>query len=139
MAPQKRGGGLSTRVHAVADGFGNPLRFILSGGNRNDICPAQELPEAFDLQGRLIIADKGYDSDKLIRWIEERGGIAIIPSRITAKNPRDIDKDIYNERHLVENLFLKLKNNRRFATLYEKNAIFFRAVSFPACILVWFV
>ena len=26
----------------------------------------------------------------------------------------------HKERHLVENLFLKLKNNRRFATRYEK-------------------
>jgi len=47
-------------------------------------------------------------------------------SRITAKHPRNIDKDLYNERHLVENLFLEMKNNRRFATRYEKKAVFFR-------------
>ena len=29
---------------------------------------------------------------------------------------------------LVENLFLKLKNNRRFTTRYEKEALYFRAV-----------
>lgn len=119
------------------DGLGNPLHFILSNGNRNDICLAQALLEPFDLQGKLILADKGYDSDKLVKWVEERGGIVVIPSRITAKNPRDIDKHIYNERHLVENLFLKLKNNRRFATRYEKKAVFFHAVTALACILLW--
>ena len=119
------------------DGLGNPLRFILSNGNRNDICLAQDLLEPFDLQGKLILADKGYDSDKFVRWVEARGGIVVIPSRITAKKPRNIDKHIYNERHLVENLFLKLKNNRRFATRYEKKAVFFRAVTSLACILVW--
>ena len=41
------------------------------------------------------------------------------------------------ERHLVENLFLKLKNNRRFATRYEKKALYFHAVVCLACILVW--
>jgi hypothetical protein len=51
--------------------------------------------------------------------IEERGGIPVIPSRITAKHPRNTDWYIYKERHLVENLFLKLKHHRRFATRYE--------------------
>jgi transposase len=121
----------------VVDGLGNPLKFILSSGNRNDICLAQSLLENFDLSGKLIIADKGYDSDKFIRWIEERGGIVIIPSRITAKNPREIDKHLYNERHLVENLFMKMKNCRRFATRYEKNASSFMALTLLAAALVW--
>ena len=82
-------------------------------------------------------ADKGYDSDKFVRWLEERGGVAVIPSRIIAKHPRKTDWHTYKERHLVENLFLKLKNNRRFATRYEKKALYFRAVVCLACILVW--
>jgi len=130
---------LTTKVHAVTDGLGNPLRFILSSGNRNDICLAQELLEPFDLSRKLIIADKGYDSDKFIHWIEARGGIAVIPSRITAKHPRDTDWHSYKERHLVENLFLKLKHNRRFATRYEKKALFFRAVTMLACSLLWLI
>lgn len=98
---------------------------------------AEMLLEPFDLRGKLILADKGYDSDKFVRWVEERGGIAVIPSRITAKEPRNTDWHTYKERHLVENLFLKLKNNRRFATRYEKKAIFFGAVTLLACILFW--
>jgi transposase len=130
-------GGLTTKVHAVTDGLGNPLHFVLSSGNRNDIGMAQTLLEPFDLRGKLILADKGYDSDKFVHWIETRGGIVVIPSRITAKAPRSTDWYTYKERHLVENLFLKLKNNRRFATRYEKNAVLFQAVTFLACILIW--
>ena len=44
---------------------------------------------------------------------------------------------IYKERHLIENLFLKLKNHRRFSTRYEKKAFYFHAVVSLACILVW--
>ena len=43
----------------------------------------------------------------------------------------------YMERHLVENLFLKLKVHRRFSTRYEKRADSFFAVSLLAAILVW--
>ena len=48
----------------------------------------------------------------------------VLPSRIIAKHPRKTDWHTYKERHLVEKLFLKLKNNRRFATRYEKKALF---------------
>lgn len=98
---------------------------------------AQTLLEPFDLNGKLILADKGYDSDKFVSWLEKRGGIVVIPSRITAKHPRKTDWYIYKERHLVENLFLKLKNNRRFATRFEKKTLYFHAVVCLACILVW--
>ena len=128
---------MTTKVHAVTVGLGNPLRFLLSCGNRNDIGMAQALLEPFDLNGKLILADKGYDSDKFVRWLEERGGVSVIPSRIIAKHPRKTDWHTYKERHLVENLFLKLKNNRRFATRYEKKALYFWAVVCLACILVW--
>ena len=118
-------GGLTTKVHVVTDGLGNPLRFLLSGGNRNDICLAREILEPFALTGKLILADKGYDSDKFVHWIKERGGIPVIPSRNSARQPRETDWHTYKERHLIENLFLKLKNHRRFSTRYEKKAAAF--------------
>lgn len=130
-------GGLSTKVHAVVDGLGNPLRVLLTPGNRNDICYVQQLLEPFDLRGKYVIADKGYDSDRFVHWLEERGAIIVIPSRKTAKRPRDIDRHIYMERHLVENLFLKFKTHRRFATRYGKRASLFFAVTLLAAILVW--
>ena len=49
---------------------------------------AKALLEPFDLNGKLILADKGYDSDQFVRWLEEEGGIVVIPSRITAKHLR---------------------------------------------------
>ncbi|WP_413814732.1 transposase [Acutalibacter muris] len=84
-----------------------------------------------------MLADKGYDSNKFVRWLEERGGIVVIPSCIIAKRPRKTDWHTYKECHLVGNLFLKLKNNRRFATRYEKKALYFQAVVCLSCILVW--
>lgn len=41
-------GGLTTKIYAVTDDLGNLLKFILSSGNRNDICSEKDLIEAFD-------------------------------------------------------------------------------------------
>lgn len=76
---------MTTKVHAVTDGLGDPLRFLLSSGNHNDICMAQTLLGRFDLRGKLILADNGYDSGQFVRWVEERGGIVVIPSRVVLK------------------------------------------------------
>ena len=46
---------------------------------------AAKLLESFDLRGKYIIADKGYDSDRFVHWLEKRGAIVVIPSRKSAK------------------------------------------------------
>ena len=71
------------------------------------------------------MADKGYNSNQFVRWVEERDEIVVIPSRVKAKHPRHIDWHTYKERHLADNLFLKFKNNHRFATRYEKKRFVF--------------
>ena len=121
----------------VADGLGNPLHFRLSPGTRNDIVYAEEMMEAFDLNGKKVLADMGYDQERFCGYIRHRGGEPVIPSRITNLIQRVIDVDEYNERHLVENLFQKLKNNRRFATRYDKLDSSFFAVVLISAILVW--
>ena len=116
-APGRSRGGLSTKIHAIVDGLGNPLRVLLTQGNCNDICYVQKLLEPLDLRGKYIIADKGYDSDRFVRWLEECGAIVVFPSRKIAKHPRDIDRHIYMERHLVESLFLKFKTHPSFCQI----------------------
>lgn len=128
---------MTTKIHAVVDGLGNPLHFMLTPGNVNDITVAGELLASFSLDGKMILTYKGYDSERFVNHITDNGGTVIIPSRITSKNPRKTDWHAYKERHLVEKLFLKLKNYRRFATRYEKSAVSFRAVVYFAASLLW--
>ena len=130
-------GGLSTKVHAIVDGLGNPLHFLLSPGTRNDIVYAQLLLEPFDLDGKKVLADMGYDQEAFCEYIRQQGGEPVIPSRVTSRTQREIDEDEYRERHLVENLFQKLKNHRRFATRYDKLDSHFAAVVSLACMLIW--
>jgi transposase len=67
-----------------------------------------------------VIADKGYDSDPLVRRIEGQGAEAVIPPKKNRKVPRNYDKHLYKERNKVERFIHLLKQYRRVATRYEK-------------------
>ena len=79
----------------------------------------------------------GYDAEKFCEYIRRRGGIPIIPSRVTNRIQRELDEHEYRERHLVENLFQKLKNRRRLATRYDRLAVTYKAVVVLAGIMEW--
>lgn len=115
-------GGASTKIHAIVDSYGNPVRLMISEGQRNDITCAIPLLEQIDIEGSHVLADRGYDSSHLIDHIYDHGGEPTIPSRKGAKFERRCDWWLYKERHLVEKLFLKRKAYRRIATRYDKLA-----------------
>ena len=96
-------GGFSTKIHALVDGLGNPLKIILTAGQKSDIGQAKSLLSGYKLE--QVIGDKGYDSDDLVSYTEENGGIAVIPPRSNRLEKRDYDSHVYKERHLVECFF----------------------------------
>ena len=68
-----------------------------------------------------IVADKGYDSEKLRELIHEKGAISVIPRRKNNKTENnDVDWYLYKYRHLVVNAFGIIKNFRAIATRYDK-------------------
>ena len=84
-----------------------------------------------------MIADKGYDADALVEYIQSQGALAIIPPRSNRNTLRDYDRHIYKARNLVERFFAQLKQFRRIATRYEKLAAHFAAMVTCGCILLW--
>lgn len=111
-------GGLNTKIHAVCDALGNPLRFVLTPGQRHDSKPVPELLE--NLPAKALLADKAYDSDKIVQSAQEQGMEVIIPSKANRKQQRALDPHRYKARHLIENLFQRMKVFRRVATRYDK-------------------
>jgi transposase len=89
-----------------------------------------------DHEPGAVIADKGYDSDELVRSIEARGAEAVIPPRSNRKAPRVIDRHTYKERNRAERFINRIKRNRRVATRYEKTARNFLAFVHVASIMV---
>jgi putative transposase len=62
---------LSTKVHAATDALGNPVRFILTGGERNDIIQIE--PLLLGLRAGHVLADKGYDGQRAMDAIAASG------------------------------------------------------------------
>lgn len=119
----------------IGDALGNPLVFTLTGAEQADITQAQ--PLIASLPGvQAVIADKGYDADAFVQSIEQSGAEAVIPPRSNRRCPRAFDKNRYRARHLIENLFARLKQFRRLATRYDKLAARFAAFVTLASICV---
>ena len=74
-----RGGGLSTKIHLTVDALGNPLRWLLTGGEVADITQARTLIEG--LSTAAVMGDKGYDADALIAYMQAMGAEAVISPR----------------------------------------------------------
>ncbi|THF75374.1 IS5 family transposase [Cohnella fermenti] len=130
-------GGLTTKIHAVVDALGNPLQFEVTAGNINDCVVGYEILLTLDLKGQNVLADRGYDTDKIIELLDEKQSNAVIPSRKHRTVQRTTDWYLFKERHLVECLFNKLKHNRRLATRYDKLARTFMAFLKLAASMVW--
>lgn len=117
------------------DALGNPIRLILTAGQVADVTQGAALIEHYETEA--VVADKGYDSDALVQFIEEMGAQAIIPPRSNRKKPRDVDWHRYKARNLVERFFCRIKQFRRLATRYDKLARRFNAFLQLACAYIW--
>ena len=114
-------GGLTTKLHALVDADGRPVGLRLTGGQVHDACEAEALIEAIP-EGATLLGDKGYDSDLFRAALSARGITPCIPPRSNRKVQYHYDKAIYKKRHLVENLFAKIKDWRRIHTRYDRCA-----------------
>jgi len=114
---------------------GFALRFILTGGERNDITQAKQLIENFS--ANAVLADKGYDANDFISTIKAQNSMVVIPSKANRKVQRTIDKHLYKERHLIENQIGKLKHFRRVFSRFDKLAKNYLSFIYFASTIIW--
>lgn len=146
-APKKKGGqekqalgksvgGFSTKVHATVDALGNPLRLLLTAGQRGDATQAIPLLlEGFDFAG--VMADRGYDTDDILDFIAQNDAEAVIPAKKNRIVQRDTDWHTYKGRHLVECFMNKIKQYRRIFSRFEKYASRYMSFLSFASALIW--
>ena len=117
------------------DALGNPIDYVITGGEVHDVVPASGLLAT--LMTDIVIADKAYDSDALLDQIRAQGAQAVIPPRGNRQRLRDCDWYLYKERHLVECFFGKLKYYRRLFSRFEKTAACFLGFVRFVSALIW--
>jgi transposase len=129
-------GGLTSKIHAVVDSNGLPVRLALTAGEAHDNRLADQLLSRLK-SGSMLLADRGYDA----RWIRalaaEEGVWANIPPRSNRNEPICFSPYLYRARNLVERLFNKIKHRRRVATRYDKLAANYLVFVQLASIRLW--
>ncbi|KSV89940.1 transposase ISCc1, partial [Sinorhizobium fredii USDA 205] len=128
-------GGLTTKIHALTDGLGLPVRIVITPGHAHDLTAVSEMLDGIG-NGETLLADKAYDADWLRKIIRTRGAWANIPPRSNRKGSIVFSPWLYKKRNLIERFFNKLKCSRRIATRYEKLGSTFLAMTKLACIRV---
>ena len=112
---------------------------------RTEITPGQDSDSTgYDLvmadnltQPAVLVAGRGYDSDKIREDIESRNAVLMIPMLKNRKVRKVVDMTIYTLLNMVERCFNRLKNSRRLATRYDKTAQSFLGFVNLACIRLW--
>jgi len=85
-----------------------------------------------------LVTDKGYDSQALREWLDERGTQAVIPPRENRKIQYDYDRTIYKQRNVIERMFCRFKDRRRIATRFDRNLKnIMGAIGLAAPVIFW--
>ena len=101
-------GGLTTKIHALVDADGRPVKLMLTPGQAGDAPAAASLLE--DLApGATLIADRAYDTNAIRDLAAERGAWANIPPRSIRKGSFAFSSWVYRQRNLVERFFNRIK------------------------------
>ena len=129
-------GGLTTKVHALADAGIRPVALLLSAGQAGDNPRLVPLLDALSQAGYRpahLLADKAYSHPSTRRELRRRRIRHTIPERSDqvqrrqdkgsrGGRPPKFDPGLYTQRNTVERGFGRFKQWRGIATRYDKYA-----------------
>ena len=129
-------GGLSTKIHLLCDGAGNPLHSHLTPGQAHEASAFEDVmvgadQSLIDRRGHWIAwpvalaGDKGYRAGWIDEYLLKLGIRPVIPSRQTDDRDArlvEFDREAYRDRNIVERLIGWLKECRRIFSRFEKTA-----------------
>lgn len=127
-------GGLNTKLTALVDGRGRALQLRVDAGPRSDFQIAEAITPPY---GKRVIADKGYDSDKLREHFATGGARTVIPARKNRSEKVSLHRGWYRLRHRVENFFQRMKRFRAISTRYDKLSLHFLSSIRLVAVLDW--
>jgi transposase len=128
---------LNTKLHAVTDAKGRPLKFFMTA------CQVSDHTGAAALLGSLpaaewVIADRVYDADWFRDALNDKGIRPCIPGRTSRGKAARHDRRRHRRRNRIEIMFGRLKDWRRVATRYDRCAkTFLSAVALAATVMFW--
>jgi len=151
-------GGLTCKLHLVADRRCRPIAQLLTAGHRHDSIAFEALLAAVCIlrhgAGRprtrpdRVLADKAYSNKAIRAYLRRRGIRTTIPEPADrqahrarrgqrAGRPPAFDPQRYRQRNVVERCINKLKQFRAVATRYDKREYVYRGTVNVASIRIW--
>lgn len=121
----KTAGGKTTKIHTVVDRWQNLDSFKITAGSAHEAPVFEEMIDSKEVRPyRYILGDKAYHSQSIRSKLLSQGTMPCIPSKSNSveKDPNFSAKR-YRKRHVVENLYCRIKHFRGIATRYDKLAI----------------
>ena len=129
-------GGLTSKIHALVDSNGLPVRLALSPGEAHDIRLAGKLLSRLK-SGSTLLANRGYDADWIRELATKKGAWANIPPKSNRTDPICFSPYLYRARNQVERFFNRIKQCRRVATRCDKLVANYLAFVQLASIRLW--
>jgi transposase len=129
-------GGYGTKACVIAAGRGRAVAFALAPGQAHELPMAPGLLACLPDVPGWVAGDRGLASDAFRARIWDMGARPAIPPKRTDASVACPDW-VYANRHLVENLWARLKEWRAIATRYEKTARSFLGVLCRAATTDW--
>jgi len=122
----------------VCDDQGRPVLLHLTAEQVSNFRGADVLLADLPDETEEVIGDRGYDSNQIRLTLAERNITACIPPKKNRKSKPPYNWHLYKKRHLIENMFAKLKDWRRVATRYDRCAhTFMSAIQIAASFIFY--
>ncbi len=106
-------GGLTTKIHLLCNEYGLPIDLLITGGQVHDVKVAPELISRNKMKG--LIADKTYGQTRVRELLLKLKRKICILVKSNAKIIIHHDKNLYKERHRIENMFARIKDLKALA------------------------
>lgn len=134
---------MNTKLHAVTDADGRPIRFFITAGQVSDYTGTAAMLGSLP-QAEWLLADRSYDADwfrealKDKAMLKDKGIKPCAPGRKSRGKSIKHDKRRYKRRNRIEIIFGRLKDWRRVATRYDRcPQVFLSAVALAATVMFW--
>jgi transposase len=122
---------MNTKLHAVTDADGRPIRFFVTAGQASDSTGAAVLLGSLPRAERPL-ADRGFNADRSKDALKAKGIEPCIPGRTSRGKPVKDCRRRYKRRNRIEIMFRRQMDWRRVATLCDGCTKVFRSASAPA-------
>jgi transposase len=129
-------GGLTTKIHALVDANGLPVKLKLTEGQAHDGKSAADMLGDIGAD-QTLLADRAYDSDAMRQALADRGAWACVKPMPHRVNVTAFSPFLYRFRNLVERFFNKIKHFRAVATRFEKHDANYLALVKLAATRIW--